>query len=168
MTQRERMCRTLLTVAMLGGLTVAHSGNVEHGSVENLDEMKFVPVSAMPPCSSSSLRSGDPATGPSIVVAKVATDCTIPWHWHTPNEHLMMVTGTAHIDMKTGGSLTLREGGFARMPSRHVHRFTCLSECVLYVASDGAFDLHYVDAEGQEIPPATAFIAGGRSATDST
>jgi hypothetical protein len=35
------------------------------------------------------------------------------------------------------------------------------SECVLYVASDAAFDIHYVDAEGRNITPEAAFKTGG-------
>src|SRR5581483_12102024 len=27
--------------------------------------------------------------GASIILAKVAAGCTIPWHWHAPNEHLI-------------------------------------------------------------------------------
>jgi len=39
------------------------------------------------------------------------------------------------------------------MPSKHVHQFTCTSACSFFVNSDVAFDIHYVDASGQEIPP---------------
>jgi hypothetical protein len=39
----------------------------------------------------------------------------VRWHWHTPNEHLMLVSGRAR------------------------------QECVMYVHSDGPFDIHYVD-----------------------
>jgi hypothetical protein len=38
------------------------------------------------------------------------------------------------------------------MPSKHVHRFTCTQACTLYVYSDAAFDIHYVDDQGKEIP----------------
>jgi len=166
MTRSQRICGTLLTVAFAGGIAVAASTDVEHGSARNPDEMKFAPLRSMPACSESSLQSGNPATGPSIALAKLTTGCEVPWHWHTPNEHLMMVSGEARIDTKDERSVALRAGGFARMPSRHVHRFTCVSECLLYVASDAAFDVHYVDAEDREIPPETAFGPGGRRSAE--
>ena len=42
------------------------------------------------------------------------------------------------------------------MPSKHVHQFTCTSACSAFVNSDGAFDIHYVDANGKEISPEVA------------
>jgi hypothetical protein len=42
------------------------------------------------------------------------------------------------------------------MPGKHVHQFTCASACSAFVSSDAAFDIHYVDTSGAEIPPETA------------
>ena len=50
-------------------------------------------------CSEVGVETGDAATGPSIVVEKFAPGCTIPWHWHTPNEHIMMVSGRASFEI---------------------------------------------------------------------
>ncbi len=63
----------------------------------------------------------------------------------------MMVKGVAHVEMKDGKPLTLESGGYALMPSRHVHQFRCEKACSLYIYSDAAFDMHYVDAQGNEI-----------------
>ena len=58
-----------------------------------------------------------------------------------------------------GKPVALRPGGFAMMPSHHVHRFSCDGRCSLYVDSDAAFDIHYVDGKGTEISPAVALKA---------
>lgn len=42
------------------------------------------------------------------------------------------------------------------MPSKHQHVFTCVTACVGFVSADGAFDIHYVDDAGKEIPVETA------------
>ena len=55
------------------------------------------------------------------------------------------------MEMKDGKPVTLRAGGFALMPSKHVHRFSCVKSCTFFVHSDSAFDIHYVDGQGQEI-----------------
>ena len=68
----------------------------------------------------------------------------------------MIVNGTGRIEMKDGPSLSLRPGGFALLPSRHVHQFLCKNKCTFFFYSDGAFDIHYVDAQGTEIPPEDA------------
>jgi quercetin dioxygenase-like cupin family protein len=130
----------------------------------NMAEMKFETVPGLPTCAMGSVQSGDPTKGPSIILAKVATGCSIPWHWHTPNENVMMVSGVGRMDMKDGKPLTLQAGGFAAMPSRHVHQFHCDSSCILFVYSDSAFDIHYVNEQGEEIPPLEAMKAVNETA----
>ena len=71
----------------------------------------------------------------------------------------MIVSGTVRVEMKDQKPLTLRTGGFALMPGKHVHQFRCVTACTLYVHSDTAFDIHYVDAQGKEIAPDAALKA---------
>ncbi len=70
-----------------------------------------------------------------------------------------MVSGVARLETKDGERFTLRAGGFARLPAGHVHRFGCDRGCLFYVYSDAAFDIHYVDGPGKEIPPDEALKA---------
>ena len=65
----------------------------------------------------------------------------------------MMVAGVARIEMKDSQPATLRAGAFALMPAKHIHRFTCTQSCALYIYSDAAYDIHYVDGQGKEISP---------------
>lgn len=123
---------------------------------QNAAEMKFVTVPGLPTCAHGSVQKGDPTKEAFILYAKVAAKCSVPWHWHTANEHLMIVNGSAHVGMKEGKPLTLQPGGFVMLPSRHVHEFRCERACSFYVYSDGAFDIHYVDGQGKELPPAEA------------
>ena len=74
---------------------------------------------------------------------------------HQPSE-LQIVSGSVKVEMKSGSSAILGPGGYAMMPSKHVHQFTCASACSAFVSSDGAFDIHYVDGNGKEISPDTA------------
>jgi quercetin dioxygenase-like cupin family protein len=125
----------------------------------NIAQMKFVRFPGLPTCVRGSVQSGDPTKGPSIILARMAAGCSVPWHWHTPNEHLMMVSGVARVEMKGGKPLTLRAGGFAQMPAHHVHRFRATTPCTLFVYSDAAFDIHYVNTQGKEISPGDALKA---------
>jgi quercetin dioxygenase-like cupin family protein len=126
---------------------------------QNMSEMKLSGFPGLPTCTTGAVLNGDPSKGPSIILAKAAAACVIPWHWHTPSEHLMLVSGVAKAEMKDGKSVTLRAGGFALMPSKHVHQFTCLEACALYIYSDAAFDIHYVDVQGKDILPEDALKA---------
>jgi quercetin dioxygenase-like cupin family protein len=124
---------------------------VSHPVTQNLEDMKFGPTPGFPMCASGSVQSGNPAAGPSVLLGKLAAGCVVPWHWHTPNEYLMMVSGVAEVQPNDGKPFTLRSGGFALMPSRHVHQFRCTTDCTLFLHSDAALDTHYVDAQGKEL-----------------
>jgi len=127
------------------------------GVLRKMAENKLAPMAGLPQCVSMAVESGDPSKGASVIVFKGTAGCNIPWHWHTPTEQVMIVTGSAKIEMKDGGkTAVLGPGGYGMMPSKHVHQFTCTSACSAFVSSDAAFDIHYVDASGAEISPDAA------------
>lgn len=115
---------------------------------------KFGPAPNLPDCSQSLVESGDPSKGPSVLLVKLSPACAVPWHWHTPTEHVMVVTGILQLQAKGEKPAALGRGDFALMPARHVHQAKCQSStaCEFFIHSDGAFDIHYVNAAGQEIP----------------
>ena len=45
----------------------------------------------------------------------------------------------------------MHTGDYIKLPAKNVHQFTCVAACTFYLATDGAFDIHYVDKEGKEI-----------------
>ena len=160
MLSKTRFVCSMLAVSIILIFSVAANGQeMTRHSGQNVGDMKFVNIPGLPTCTTGSVQNGDPTKAPSFILAKATAGCSIPWHWHTPNEHLMMVSGSARLDMKNGKALTLRAGGFALMPTRGVHQFRCLTACMLYIYSDVAFDIHYVDKSGNEISPAEAMKA---------
>ena len=142
-------------VAIVACLFIAHAEDM--GVLRKLSDNKFAPMAGLPSCVTMAVESGDPSKGPSVIIFKGTAGCLIPWHWHTPTEHVMIVSGSAKVEMKDSGStVILSSGGYAMMPSKHVHQFTCTSACSAFVSSDGAFDIHYVDTNGTEISPDAA------------
>jgi len=75
----------------------------------------------------------------------------VPWHWHTANEDLLVISGQGSVEMKEGKPLQFVPGAFAALPSHHLHRASCSRTCLLFSIADAAFDIHYVDASGNEI-----------------
>ena len=126
------------------------------GVLRKLSDTKLAPLPGLPACIAMAVENGDPSKGPSLIVFKGTVGCSIPWHSHTPTEQVMIVSGSAKLEMKGGSSATLGPGGYALMPSKHVHQFTCASACTAFVHSDGAFDIQYVDANGKDISPEVA------------
>ena len=152
--------RILALIASLVFTSLALAQNAP-AAVVNTREMKFAPTPGLPDCAVNAVVQGDPAKGPSIILGRIKTGCVVPWHWHSPNERLMIISGVAELTMRGEKPKRLEAGGFAMMPSRHVHEFQCVSACLMYVYSDGIFDTHYVDADGKEIPAAEALDAVG-------
>ena len=133
------------------------------GVVRKMSENKFEPVPGLPSCLSASVQSGDPGKGASVILFKGKPGCRVPWHWHTPAETVMIVSGSAKFEMKDhSGATVIGPGGYAMMPSKHVHQFTCVAACTGFVTSDSAFDIHYLDASGKEIPPESALGKKGK------
>jgi len=144
-----------ITIALLGCIFVVLADDM--GVARKMSENKFAPMPGLPACATLAVESGDPSKGASVILLKGPAGCRIPWHWHTPTEHIMMVSGSAKVEMRDSGQTSsLGPGGYAMMPSKHVHQFTCTSACAAFVSSDAAFDIHYVDANGSEIPLETA------------
>jgi len=67
-----------------------------------------------------------------VLLLKAKTGCVVSWHWHTPSERLMMVSGRAKADMKDGSPAELHAGDFLYLASKHGHQFTCQTSCTLF------------------------------------
>lgn len=114
---------------------------------------KFVNLPGLPTCMTLSVQDGDPSKGAAVILAKFTSGCTVPWHWHTATEHLMGISGLAKGEMKDASPVTLSAGDYLLLPGKSVHQFHCVTACTVFLSIDGAFDIHYVDASGKEIPP---------------
>jgi quercetin dioxygenase-like cupin family protein len=135
--------------------------NEEKPVVAKAANAKFGTVPNAPECFTVAVDKGDPSKGASVILAHFAPGCVAPFHWHTPSETAMIVSGSLEVQMKDDKPFVARHGDFAFLPSHHVHRATCLgaSACIVFLSSDAAFDIHWVDASGQEIPLETALKA---------
>ena len=123
---------------------------------------KFMNFPGLPTCMTGAVQNGDPSKGASVILAKTATGCTVPWHWHTADEQLMVVGGSAKVEMKDGTPASLHSGDYLSLPGKHVHHFTCLAACTLFIVPSAAFDIHYVDANGKEISPEEALKSAAK------
>ncbi len=144
----------VVLAAVVGPARLAAQGTDEKPIVSTAASAKFGAIPNAPECFTVAVERGDPAKGPSVILAKFTAGCVAPFHWHTPSETAMIVSGSLEIQMKGDTSLLAHHGDFAYLPSHHVHRATCLGAvpCLVFLTSDAAFDIHWVDAAGEEIP----------------
>jgi quercetin dioxygenase-like cupin family protein len=153
-----------ITLVLGGALSLAFApGAVAQSSDQaaiNLHStLKFGPLPNIPACITGAGERGDPATGPSTLLLHFAASCRVPWHWHTANETLFIVSGTVRAGMKGAAKpMFLHAGDYAWLPAHNIHEARCVgaTPCTLFLESDAAFDIHYVDASGKEIPMSEA------------
>jgi len=139
-----------VTVAF--GAAVADPDEIPgHAASINEDELKFVTFPGFPTCTTGAIVHGDPNQGPVSVLQKIPPDCRIPWHWHTANEQIVLISGTMEMMHKDSKPMLLRPGGYYFNPGHHVHSVGCPKGCTIFVTVDGKIDIHWVDNAGKEI-----------------
>ena len=138
----------VLASALITPLVAQSSDQMPYAA---LASTKFTTLPVLPSCMTISAQRGDPMKDAAVLLLKVKSGCIVPWHWHTANENLMMVSGSAKAEMSDGAN-TLVAGDYLYLAGKQIHQFTCISSCLVFDVIDGAFDIHYVDAQGQEIP----------------
>ena len=125
---------------------------------------KLVVFPGLPECFKGLPVQGDPFKSAAVIYAKAAAGCNIPTHWHTAAERLTWVSGSANLKMKGSADTSLSAGYFVNLPGKHEHALKCTTACVMYINTSAAFDIHYVDASGKEIPAEQALGAAKKPA----
>jgi quercetin dioxygenase-like cupin family protein len=113
-----------------------------HGIVTSLASANLV-FDGEPACLKVARENGDPDKGPSTFLLEAPSGCVVPAHYHTAEEQLMVVRGDLLTGMEGMAEATLGPGGFAMMPSKAMHWFTCKSKetCLMFVTFDRTYDI---------------------------
>ena len=135
----------LATWILLLAVTLSAQGpepGLKPGIVRQLSSVKF-PAGEGPDCLQFFLENGDLKTGPSTAIMKTQPKCVVPPHYHTAEEQLIIVKGEVAAGMQGMKDATLGPGGFAMMPSKRPHWFTCTAqeECLMFVTFDRPYDI---------------------------
>jgi len=156
MTISRGVCALLFLGAVtLGGSATVRAQNANEPVVNMHSALKFGPLPNLPPCLTGASERGNPMTEESVLLLHFKAGCRVPWHWHTAEETLLIVSGTLRAEMKGGAKpMLLHQGDYAFMPSHNIHQAACVGTvpCSLFLHSSVAFDIHYVDSSGKEIP----------------
>jgi quercetin dioxygenase-like cupin family protein len=133
-------CFCLLLAVTLFAQAPERGGKI--GIVRQLADVKF-PAGEGPDCLQFFLENGDMKTGASTAIMKAAPKCVVPPHYHTAEEQLIIVKGFVSTGMEGMKDTVLGPGGFAMMPSKAPHWFTCTDkeECLMFVTFDRAYDI---------------------------
>ncbi len=146
----HRFRRKLLSVAPSALLFLAAAASLSsqsqhRGVVRPLSDVR-IEQDADSKCLEGALENGDPNTGPSTFILRAAPNCLVAWHYHTAEEQLIVVSGDVEAGMDGISPRVLQAGGFAMMPGKEKHWFSCKSKdsCLMFVTFDRAYDIFWV------------------------
>ena len=92
-------------------------------------------------CEVTVLR-GDPSKGASDVFLRTPANYSLPLHWHTSPEHMILVTGELHVTYEGQKPSVLKAGSYAYGPAKAKHEARCANAgpCVLFIAFESPID----------------------------
>ena len=128
---------------LLGAIGVSLQGQIaSHGVVTPLASANLV-FDGEPACLKVARENGDPDIGASAFLLEAPSGCVVPAHYHTAEEQLMVVRGDVLTGMDGMPETTMDPGGFAMMPSKAMHWFSCQakSPCLMFVTFDRKYDI---------------------------
>lgn len=145
----------LFTPALVYAAPAEHHSGSEALTYRHPLDAPFKAVPNAATCNTMAPLRGDMSKGASTFTSKMTPGCVAPWHWHSPTEEIVILQGTARMQMNNENTppVTLPTGAYSQLPKQHLHRFRCLQgpDCVILVIADAAFDIHWVDKNRKEI-----------------
>ena len=135
----------LLSLGLAGPVALAQAPIPEPALTQTFDDvqLKWGPCPAFLPkgCAIAVLH-GDPAQDNLDVFFKVPGGSTVPLHWHTSAERMVLVAGELHVTYDGQKTAILRPGTYAYGPAKRPHDGFCASSepCVLFIAFESPLD----------------------------
>jgi quercetin dioxygenase-like cupin family protein len=85
---------------------------------------------------------GDPAKPNVDIFLRVPARSSIPLHWHTSAERMVLVAGELHVTYEGQKPTVLKPGSYAYGPALRPHSGVCASDvpCVLFIAFEAPLD----------------------------
>ena len=85
---------------------------------------------------------GDPSQPNTDVFFKLPPGASLPIHWHTSAERMVLIAGELRVSYEGQASAVLKAGGYAYGPPGRRHGGACVSAvpCVLFIAFEAPVD----------------------------
>ena len=143
--QGALLCSLLFLGSLLGSFAQAQTPGPEQAVTHRAGDpqLKWGPCPAFLPkgCGIAVLH-GDPSKDNVDVFFKVPAKSTVPLHWHTSAERVVLVTGELHVSYDGQKKVILKSGTYAYGPAKLPHKAVCVSAvpCVLFIAFESPLD----------------------------
>ena len=145
MMGRRLQVAFLSVLGLFGSIALAQAPAREEALTRTIHDtdLKWGPCPAFLPkgCGIAVLH-GDPAKDNVDVFFKVPAKSTIPLHWHTSAERMVLVAGELHVTYDGQKTAILRPGTYAYGPAKRAHKGVCASTsaCILFIAFESPLD----------------------------
>jgi len=142
---RRRFQGVAILVALVGAPANAESPVAEPALALSADDGKLswgsCPAFLPEGCGIAVLH-GDPARENLDIFLRVPAHSTIPPHWHTSAERMVLVEGVLRVTYEGQEPVVLKPGTYAYGPARRAHHASCDSAtaCVLFIAFESPLD----------------------------
>ncbi len=95
---------------------------------------------------------GDPAKENADVFFRIPANFTIPEHWHTSAERMVLVSGELEVTYEGQEMTKLRPGTYAYGPAKLPHKAFCAKgeRCILFIAFESPVDAVPTNSSAQE------------------
>jgi quercetin dioxygenase-like cupin family protein len=142
--------KTMRMLTALIALLASHSAQIlaqttEQPITRNANDATLVWNSCpdfMPAGCALTVLRGDPAKPNADVFFKVPAGATLPVHWHTSAERMVLIAGELQVSFEGQPRAVLEPGTYAYGPAKHAHGGACVSStpCILFIAFEAPVD----------------------------
>lgn len=134
-------CLIALSIVLVTSLIQAGEPAVSYSWEDEVLEWGACPSFIPQGCEIAVLH-GDPSKNNTDIFFKVPGNFTIPHHWHTSPERMVLVSGTLVVSYDKQAPETLKPGTYAYGPAKLAHTAFCMKgdPCVLAIAFENPID----------------------------
>jgi uncharacterized RmlC-like cupin family protein len=147
-------CSWLFLLNMVGSFAYAQTPDQGHALAWTADDarLEWRPCPPfLPKACGIAVLHGDPATDNLDVFLRVPAKSSLPLHWHTSPERMVLVAGELHVTYDGQKTTVLKPGTYAYGPAKRPHKGFCASvvPCVLFIAFESPLDAVPVKSTGE-------------------
>lgn len=155
MTQKKYLLliAALLAVRLIPAAAAAQTPDPSFARTLKDAKLQWGPCPAfMPKGCEIAVLHGDPAKPNADIFFKVPGNVSIPRHWHTSAERMVLVSGRLEVTYDGQGPVVLKPGTYAYGPAKAPHKAFCAkgAACVLFIAFEAPVDALPAQAETAE------------------
>lgn len=139
----SRLLRVIASASLAVSCTTLHAAEPPLARAFGDSQLKWGPCPEfMPKGCEIAVLHGDPAGPNADVFFRVPADFTIPEHWHTSAERMVLVSGEMQVTYEGHPPTTLKPGMYAYGPAKLPHSAVCAKgePCVLFIAFESPVD----------------------------